>query len=108
MYYKFDPRPDFAIIEARVDGSYLLPRLAVEINSTIGNANPTDRFRLFLQAASIVRLANATQHKEKQDFVFVAIYIRDDALVERHLVFQKPDADNRVSRYIHAPEALSC
>jgi tellurite resistance protein len=79
--------------------SSTLPRLAVKINSMSGNADQTDRFRIFLQAASIVRLANNT--RASRDFVFVAIFISSDGQAERRLFFQSPEDSDEVSNQVH-------
>jgi hypothetical protein len=61
----------------------------VEVNS-IQEEPRIDLIRLMLQGASIVRFANTMldAYKKEKNFVFVAIYIDNNGLVERYLLYQ--------------------
>jgi hypothetical protein len=61
----------------------------VEVNSTQEEPR-IDLIRLMLQGASIVRFANTMldAYKKEKNFVFVAIYIDNNGLVEHYLLYQ--------------------
>ncbi|KAH9176205.1 kinase-like domain-containing protein [Lactarius sanguifluus] len=84
-YHTYKPRSDFLVLK------FGLPRVAVEVNSNLPCTPPVDFYRLMLQGASIVRLANNTldAYKNKKDFTFVAIYISATGGADRYLLYQE-------------------
>jgi hypothetical protein len=92
-YYTYQPKSDLLVLKS------LLPRLLVEAHSTTSDHTPQDRYRMLLQGASIVRLANKVLRafSQNKDFVLVAIYVGDDAKADRHVLFQEPQS-NQVCR----------
>ncbi|KAH9052028.1 hypothetical protein EDB83DRAFT_2521895 [Lactarius deliciosus] len=84
--HTYKPRSDFLILK------FGLLQVAVEVNSNRLNKPATDLYRLLLQGASIVRLANTLDAYKDKSFVFVAIYISATGLVDRYLLYQKRDS----------------
>ncbi|KAI9443625.1 kinase-like domain-containing protein [Lactarius indigo] len=80
--YIYRPKSDFLISKSG------LPRLAVKVNSYQPNRPAVDFYRLLLQGASIVRLANTLDVYKDKSFVFVAIYIGPTGVAERFIVYQ--------------------
>lgn len=82
---RYAPQPGFSICV------HEFPRLVMELCSDpLGH---TDRYRMLVYGASLVRLANHILKEEgkAQDFVLVAIYMYDTH-VELHLLYQKDDS----------------
>ena len=63
----------------------------MEVNSYAPGRPAADYHRLMLQGASIVRFANTflDAYKEKNNFVFVAIFISAGGLADRYFMFQQ-------------------
>jgi hypothetical protein len=80
----YRPKSDFSAFGSS------LPRLLIEVNSTLKNQVQHDRIRMLLQAASIVRFANQRLERYRTDksFVLVAAYIGHDGEVQRYILFQ--------------------
>jgi len=78
------PRSDFALFKS------LLPRLVVEVNSSLPGDWPQDLARMLLQGAAVVRLANTFMgaFKRKRNFVLVSVYIHADGTATRFTQYQ--------------------
>lgn len=83
-YFKVRPRSDFFV----VTNEFL--HLLVEVAS---KGQVDDKARLFVQAGSVVRLANLLLHEKgkPKDFVLPAFYVNKDLTVHRYLFFQKEE-----------------
>jgi hypothetical protein len=55
-----------------------------------------DFSRLILQGASVVRFANTKldAYKKEKNFIFVAIFINNNGLVQRYLLYQDEEKDS--------------
>lgn len=73
------PRSDFCIT------THEFPVLLLEVASESNNA---DKYRMLLQGACVVRLAN-TVMKPKSRFVLKALYINLNYVVEEHTMYQR-------------------
>ena len=75
----------------------------MEVNSTQPNQPPKDRYRMLLQAASVVRFANGFlgPYKANKDFIAVAAYIGASGDTERFILFQDKDRDPELRRVCH-------
>ena len=82
---KYNPRSDFLISHSS------LPRLLVEVNSTLGNPWPVELIRMLTTGAFIVRFANRflTAFHKKMNFVLCAIFIWDSGRATRYSLFQQ-------------------
>jgi hypothetical protein len=85
--YTYRPKSDFLMMKNE------LPRLLVEVNSKAAGAIPADQYRMLLQGASIVRIANAHlgAYRTKKDFTMMAVYIDDHGIADRTILYQKKD-----------------
>ncbi|CAA7269083.1 unnamed protein product [Cyclocybe aegerita] len=86
-HYSYRPRSDFYFAYAN------LPRFLAEVQS---EEDKSDRIRMFLQAAVVVRFANSRleQYKEKRDFFVVTAYIDKKGSLERRVFYQDPKSSN--------------
>lgn len=93
----YKPKNDFLVLQ------FGLPRVAVVVNSHPPDKPATERHRLMLQGACIVRFANTflDVYKEEKNFVFVAIFISDTGLTDRYFLYQKEVLSRQVR--MHAP-----
>lgn len=77
--YSYRPRSDYMLI------SNNCPLLLIEIHS---NGNDSDRSRMLLQGGMLVRVMNSI--KKQKSFVAMAIYVTDNCMAERYLMYQPP------------------
>lgn len=70
-----------------------VPRISVEVCSDA--TNESDRYRLLLQSALLVRTINAIQHAGNS-FVAIGIYITRGLSADWYLVYQPSKDDNQV------------
>ncbi|KAH9003132.1 kinase-like domain-containing protein [Lactarius hatsudake] len=93
LYHVYKPKSDFLVLKSD------LPRMAVEVNSTLLGQSAVDHHRMMIQGASVVRFANTTldTYKTEKNFVFVAIYISGNGQADRYLLYQKKGS-NKVFR----------
>ncbi|KAH8976367.1 kinase-like domain-containing protein [Lactarius akahatsu] len=93
LYHVYKPKSDFLVLK------FDLPRMAVEVNSTLLGQSAVDHHRMMIQGASVVRFANTTldTYKNEKNFVFVAIYISGNGQADRYLLYQKKGS-NQVFR----------
>ncbi|KAH8998393.1 hypothetical protein EDB92DRAFT_1941237 [Lactarius akahatsu] len=93
LYHVYKPESDFLVLK------FDLPRMAVEVNSTLLGQSAVDHHRMMIQGASVVRFANTTldTYKNEKNFVFVAIYISGNGQADRYLLYQKKGS-NQVFR----------
>ena len=70
-----------------------VPRISVEVCSDA--TNESDRYRLLLQSALLVRTINTVQHTGNS-FVTIAIYIARGLSADWYLVYQSSKDDNQV------------
>jgi hypothetical protein len=96
QYHTYKPKSDFLVLK------FDFPRLAVVVDSHPEERRDyaTDYIHLMIQGASIVRFANTMldAYRKEKNFVFVAIFIRSTALVERHLLYQDEKRDTQYVR----------
>ncbi len=90
------PKPEHYSYQPKSDYMFSLnkcPHIIVEVCS---KSRETDRFRMLLQGGLLVRVMNSI--KKKGTFVAIAIYITDDFVARRHLIYQttpkKPEVRN--------------
>ncbi|KAI0254966.1 hypothetical protein BJV78DRAFT_807834 [Lactifluus subvellereus] len=83
--YRYTPRSDFHVSVDR------LVSLMVEVQS---DKNQSDRNRMLLQAACAARLGHLSYN---HPFIVVALYIENSGRVTRYFLFQRDDADPKVS-----------
>ncbi|KAH9047370.1 hypothetical protein EDB84DRAFT_1461487 [Lactarius hengduanensis] len=90
LYHTYRPKSDFLALK------FDLPRMAVEVGSTLLGQSPVDHDRLLIQAASVVRFANTTldTYKTEKNFVFVAIYISVYGRALRYVLYQKKGSND--------------
>lgn len=91
--YAYTPRSDYLFsVET-------WPCLNIEICS---QSNQSDRFRMVLQAALLVRVVNGERRRQRADdkqdplersFVMIAIYVTQRLTAERYLIYQ-PDLNH--------------
>jgi hypothetical protein len=84
---QFKPQPDLQISISK------LPRLLVEVNSTLESTSPMDLVRMLVTGAFVVRFANkfVGAFCEKKNFVLCAIFMWDNGSATRYILFQKDD-----------------
>jgi hypothetical protein len=94
----YKPKSDFAALGSS------LPHLLVKVNSTQPTQPPKDSFQMLLQAGSIIQFANKhlDTYKANKGFILVAAYIGHDRDVERYILFQDKDRNDKVC-YVHIP-----
>ncbi|KAH9980691.1 hypothetical protein BJV74DRAFT_797980 [Russula compacta] len=73
--------------------SLFFPYFIIHAGEVITAETPEDFVRMLLMGAAIVRFANTflDAFKVAKDFVFFAIYVRDDGKVTRCALFQEPN-----------------
>ncbi|KAI9443372.1 hypothetical protein H4582DRAFT_1924231 [Lactarius indigo] len=84
--HTYRPRSDFLI------SKFGLPRVAVEVDSNRLDRPAIDFYRLLLQGASIVRLANTLDTYKDKSFVFVAVYISSTGVAYRYILYQEKNS----------------
>ncbi|KAH9003154.1 kinase-like domain-containing protein [Lactarius hatsudake] len=94
FYHTYQPKSDFVALK------FDLPRMAVEVGSTLLGQSAVDHHRMLIQGASVVRFANTTldTYKTEKNFVFVAIYISVYGQAHRYVLYQRKDSDDKVFR----------
>ncbi|KAH9033326.1 hypothetical protein EDB84DRAFT_1399034, partial [Lactarius hengduanensis] len=85
LYHTYRPKSDFLALK------FDLPRMAVEVNSTLPGQSAVGLHRMIIQGASVVRFANTTldTYNTEKNFVFVVIYISGDGQADRYVLYQK-------------------
>jgi hypothetical protein len=78
---KYGPKSDFSLTPPN-----FVPYVLGEVNS---NDQETDRNRMILQSAAVVRIANALRKQNESPFVLLAIYLTKKFVVERYLIATK-------------------
>lgn len=80
-----------------IDG---FPRLIVEVNSIPQEDHPTDRTRMLLQGAFVVRFANKFITTFKRKFVLITFYIAASGIAEQLTLFQE-EGSSAVGSGVH-------
>ncbi|KAJ2926260.1 hypothetical protein H1R20_g10849, partial [Candolleomyces eurysporus] len=85
--YSYHPKSDFLF------ASGLLPRFIVQVQSHPYSTE--DKFRMMLQAGSLLRFANThiEKYQEKKDFLLVVAYIDKFGKAEQMIVYQDQNDD---------------
>jgi hypothetical protein len=79
-YYKYTPRSDYSIVVNK------LPVLLLEVSS---NSNESDKNRMKLQAACLVRLGNAMIDSSSPAYFVMAIYVDGNYHATEYTFYQK-------------------